>query len=114
MLRLRQVPLGVTTRTRVWLLNDGYDNTELSVRLPSDAATRLCLRVTFPEGCLIGLAKERLPVDFEWCPLRPMCFTVRIDFVDEYGRASGLNVTGGADGCALMHSMFLKVRMHVL
>lgn len=49
-----QVPLGITSTARVWVVNDGYDNAELSVRLPPDTS-RLPVSVAFPEGKLIGV-----------------------------------------------------------
>lgn len=41
---LHQVPLGVTSRARFWLVNESYDNAQLALRLPPDRA-RLPLQV---------------------------------------------------------------------
>jgi hypothetical protein len=91
----------------------GYDNLELStelVRLPPDT-TRLPLRLSFPEGNLIGLAKDKLPVDVVFASTRPLSFTASLDFLDESGRTFSLPVTGAADSCSLTHEPFMQVRL---
>lgn len=104
-----QVPLGVASTRRVYVVNDGYDNLELSVRLPPDSG-RLPVSVSFPEGKLIGLAKERLPLEVRCCASRPLGFTTCVDLLDEDGRAFSLVVTGAADNCSLSHGVFSRVR----
>lgn len=92
-------------------LTGGYDNLELStdrVRLPPDTG-RLPLRISFPEGNLIGLAKDRLPVDVVFASARPLSFTASLDFLDEAGRSFSLPVTGAADSCSLTHEPFMQV-----
>jgi hypothetical protein len=90
------------------VVNDGYDNLELSLRLPPDS-TRLPVAVSFPEGKLIGLAKERLPLDISCCSTKPLSFTTCVDLLDEDGRAFSLTVSGAADSCSLSHGMFTQV-----
>ncbi|KAF6261116.1 hypothetical protein COO60DRAFT_1637017 [Scenedesmus sp. NREL 46B-D3] len=88
----------------------GYDNLELSaerVRLPPDTS-RLPLRLSFPEGNLIGLAKDKLPVDVCFTSGRPLSFTASLDFLDESGRTFSLPVTGSADSCSLTHQPFMQ------
>lgn len=92
----------------MFVINDGFDNLELSVRLPPDSA-RLPVTVSFPEGKLIGLAKERLPVDISCCSSRPLSFTTAVDLMDEDGRAFSLMVTGATDNCSLSHGPFTQV-----
>lgn len=106
---LLQVPLGITSKRRVYVVNDGYDNLELSVRLLPDS-TRLPVTVAFPEGKLIGLAKERLPLDISCCSSKPLSFTTCVDLLDEDGRAFSLTVSGAADSCSLSHGVFMQVR----
>jgi hypothetical protein len=93
----------------------GYDNLELSterVRLPPDT-NRLPLRLSFPEGNLIGLAKDKLPVDVCFSSSRPLSFTAMVDFLDESGRTFSLAVTGAADSCSLTHEPFMQVTLIV-
>jgi hypothetical protein len=102
------VPLGITSKRRIYVVNDGYDNLELSLRLPPDS-TRLPVTVSFPEGKLIGLAKERLPLDISCCSSKPLSFTTYVDLLDEDGRAFSLTVSGAADSCSLSHGAFMQV-----
>jgi hypothetical protein len=104
----QQVPLGIKSTVRVWVVNDGYDNLELTARLPPDTS-RLPITVSFPEGRLIGLAKERLPLDVSCCSSKPLSFTTALDLLDEDGGAFSLAVTGGADSCSLSHGPFMQV-----
>lgn len=105
---LLQVPLGIASVSRVCILNDGYDNLELTVRLPPDSS-HLPISVSFPEGKLIGLAKERLPLEVRCCSSKPLGFTTTVDLLDEDGRAFSLVVTGAADNCSLSHAVFMQV-----
>ncbi|KAF8055917.1 CFAP47 [Scenedesmus sp. PABB004] len=106
---LPTVPLGVTARGRFTIINDGYDNLELTVRLPPDGGWAP-LSLSFPEGNLIGLAKERLPVLVSFVSPRPLGFTAIVDLLDAGGRAFSIAITGGADDCSLSHGPFMAVR----
>jgi hypothetical protein len=57
----------------------------LPTRLPADEA-RQPLKLELPEGNLIGLAKERLPVVVSFASGRPLSFTALVEFLDEVGR----------------------------
>jgi hypothetical protein len=92
----------------VFLVNAGHDNLEVTVRMPPDTA-HLPLTVTFPEGTLIGLAKERLPVDISCCSSRPLSFTTTLDFLNKNGEAFSLAVTAATDSCSLSHVPFMRV-----
>jgi hypothetical protein len=50
--------------------------------LPPDEG-RLPLKLQLPEGNLIGLAKEKLPVVVSFVGTRPLSFTAPLDFLDE-------------------------------
>ncbi|KAI8473771.1 MAG: hypothetical protein J3K34DRAFT_497953 [Monoraphidium minutum] len=104
---LPAVPLGVVSRAVFHVVNDGYDNLELRVRLPADESC-LPLKVELPEGNLIGLARERLPVAVSFSSGRPTCFTAAVEFLDEEGRCFSQAVTGTADNCTLTTQPFLE------
>lgn len=89
-------------------MNDGFTNLELTVRLPPDSS-HLPISVSFPDGKLIGLAKERLPLEVRCCSSRPLSFTTTVDLLDEDGRAFSLVVTGASDNCSLSHAVFMQV-----
>jgi hypothetical protein len=48
--------------TRCGIINKGYDNLETKCRLPVDSS-RIPIQLSFPEGTLLGVAKEQLPVE---------------------------------------------------
>jgi len=56
---LPPVPLGIQSEAFFYIFNKGYDNLELGHRLPADTA-KLPISLEFPEGQIIGLAKEEL------------------------------------------------------
>jgi hypothetical protein len=108
MLHELQVPLNVTSTARFYIINGGYDNLELTTRLPPDSS-HLPIKLAFPEGNLIGLAKERLPIDVSFTSDKPLCCTAVVEFLDEDGRAFGIAITASADRCSLTHQPFIQV-----
>lgn len=103
-----QVPLGVTSRAVFHIINDGYDNLELKVRLPADEH-HLPLQLSFPDGTLIGIAKEKLTVVVSFTAQKPTSFTANVDFLDEDGKRYSLPITGTVDNSMLTLESFLEV-----
>ncbi|GFH14482.1 calponin-homology (CH) domain-containing protein, partial [Haematococcus lacustris] len=101
------VPLGVPSSSTFHILNNGYDNLELRFRLPADES-HLPLRISFPEGNLVGLAKAKLPVVVSFEALKPVSFTASIDFLDEDGKRYSIPVSAAADNCLLTHYSFMQ------
>lgn len=110
---LPPVPLGVTSQAVFHIENDGYDNLELNFRLPIDE-THIPLSIEFPEGNLIGLAKESLPVVVSFSATQPLSFTANLEFFDEEGKRYSLPVTGSTDNCLLTHQEFMQVNLSEL
>lgn len=81
---LPAVPLNVRSTALFFIENDGYDNLELRFRLPADSQN-VPLALEFPEGAMIGIAKERLPVAISFQTDRATSFTANIDFLDQDG-----------------------------
>ena len=73
---------------------------DLHYRLPADES-HVPIRISFPAGNLIGIAKERLPVIVSFSSLKPLSFTANIDFIDKEGKRFSLPVTGTTDNCML-------------
>eukprot|EP00775_Hariotina_reticulata_P012144 gene12144-12282_t len=105
---LPAVPTNVTSTARFHIINGGYDNLELTTRLPPDSS-HLPIRLAFPEGNLIGLAKERLPIDVSFKSDKPLCCTAMVEFLDDDGRAFGIAITASADRCSLTHQSFMQL-----
>ena len=83
------------------------------IRPPPDEQ-HLPLSFEFPEGDLIGIAKEKLPVTVTFTGTRPTSFTANVVFLDEDGKRFSLPITGTTDASVLTVKSFLEVRLHVL
>lgn len=81
----------------------------MQTRLPADEH-HLPLTLAFPEGTLIGIAKERLLVLVACTATRPTSFTANVDFLDDDGKRYSLPVTGTTDASLLSIKPFLDVR----
>jgi hypothetical protein len=80
----------------------------MQVRLPADQQ-HVPLTVDFPEGSLIGVARERLPIVLTFSSQKPCSFTANVEFVDEEGFSYSLPVSASADASLLMLTPFLQV-----
>ena len=83
------------------------------IRPPPDEQ-HLPLSFDFPEGSLVGIAKERLPVNVSFTGSRPTSFTANVVFLDEDGKRFSLPITGTTDASLLTIKSFLDVRTHPL
>ena len=81
-MELPPVPLGVTSKVLFYIQNHGYDNLELKYKLPADTQ-KIPLELNFPEGRMIGIAKQHLPVELCFASEKPMTFTATLEFIDE-------------------------------
>ena len=78
------------------------------IRPPPDEQ-HLPLTFDFPEGSLIGIAKEKLPVNVTFTGSRPTSFTANVVFLDEEGKRFSLPVTGTTDASLLTVKPFMDV-----
>eukprot|EP00798_Chlamydomonas_sp_ICE-L_P015727 gene15727-21848_t len=97
---LPPTPLGITSTATFYILNHGYDNLDLRYRLPADES-HVPMSISFPEGNLIGIAKERLPVTVSFTSNKPLSFTANVDFMDEEGKRFSLPISGTTDNCGI-------------
>lgn len=104
---LAPTPLGVKTTRRFMVVNKGYDNLEISYKLPPDTE-KIPMEVTFPEGMMIGIAKQELPVDVSFVSTKPLSFTASIDFLDDDAKRFPIPVSGTTDNCTLTLEPFIK------
>lgn len=102
------VPLGVTSTTTFSLLNQGYDNLDLQYKLPADSSN-IPLELNFPEGQMIGIAKDKLRVEVSFCSSKAMSFTAQIVFLDEDGNRFPVQVSGVTDNSLLTTYPFYVV-----
>jgi len=59
---------------------------------------------------LIGIAKEKLPVNVSFTGSRPTSFTANVVFLDEEGKRFSLPITGTTDASLLTTKPFMDVR----
>ena len=78
------------------------------IRPPPDEQ-HLPLSFGFPEGSLIGIAKEKLPVTVSFTGSRPTSFTANVVFLDEEGKRFSLPITGTTDASLLTVKPFMDV-----
>ena len=83
------------------------------IRPPPDEQ-HLPLSFDFPEGSLIGIAKEKLPVTVTFTGTRPTSFTANVVFLDEDGKRFSLPITGTTDASVITVSAFLQVLIYVM
>ncbi len=85
----------------------------VQIRPPPDEQ-HLPLTFDFPEGSLIGIAKEKLPVIVSFTGSRPTSFTANVVFLDEEGKRFSLPITGTTDASLLTTKPFMDVRASFL
>ena len=104
---LPPVPLGFKSHATFNILNDGYDNLELRYHLPTDTM-RLPIKIDFPEGQMIGIAKGSLPIEISLQSDVAMSFTGNVEFLDEDGQRYVISVSGTVDNSIISTYDFLK------
>ncbi|QDZ22861.1 hypothetical protein HOP50_09g54090 [Chloropicon primus] len=106
---LPPVPIGFKSHATFNILNDGYDNLELRYHLPTDTE-RLPIKIDFPEGKMIGIAKGSLPVEvsLDSDVSMFMAFTGNIEFLDEDGQRYVIAISGTVDNSIITTYDFLK------
>lgn len=103
------VPLNVPSRVCFHVMNVGYDHLELRYSLPADTA-RCPLQLHFPQGKMVGLAKEKLPVIASFQSAKSLSFTAKIDFLDDDGNRFSVPITGTSDNCILTTYSYVEQR----
>ncbi len=110
---LPTVPVGVPSMATFNILNQGHDDTELTVVLPPDTS-RVPLTVTMPRGSRVGYNIPTLPVTVAFASKKPLSFTAKIEFADSAGRKSAVFVSGTTDTALLTVQPFLMAHHSVL
>ncbi|OQR96965.1 hypothetical protein ACHHYP_12938 [Achlya hypogyna] len=103
---LPPVPLGVASSASFFVTSTGYDNLDLSYRLPIDLG-RVPITVSFPDGKAIGIANPRIQVDVAFCSTKSIAFNAKLEFFDAEGNEFDLAVSGSTDNCVLTNAAFL-------
>jgi hypothetical protein len=102
---LPTVPLNVVSRAKMWIINDGYDNLDLTHKLALNC--QIPLDVEFPKGKNIGMGTDRIPVIVSYSSDKPVSLNTKIDFFDADGSCYSINVIGAADNSLFTNFPFL-------
>ncbi|OQS03556.1 hypothetical protein THRCLA_04122 [Thraustotheca clavata] len=105
---LPPVPLGIASSVSFHVMSTGYDNLDLSYRLPIDLS-RVPISVSFPDGKSIGIANPRIQVDLSFMSSKSIAFNAKLEFFDAEGNQFELPISGSTDNCVLTNAMFLDV-----
>ena len=97
---LPPVPLGHTAKASFYVINEGYDNLQIKSKLPVDTA-RAPLQLSFPEGNLVGISKQKLLVTVSFAAKKPMSFTAKVELLDAEGNRFAIPVTGTTDNTSM-------------
>eukprot|EP00941_MAST-03F_sp_MAST-3F-sp1_P000816 g816.t1 len=104
---LTPVPLGITSKSKFYVKNAGYENLEVKYHLPKDQS-KMPLALEFPEGKQVSKTKASFPVIVSFQSKQPLSFTARIDFLDEEGNRFPIYVTGMTDNSLLSTYQFVQ------
>ncbi len=107
---LPPVPLGIKSKTCFEIINQGYDQLEVSHQLPIDSA-HIPLKISYPDGKQIGLSKARLSIEVSFASRKPMAFTAKIEFMDSGGNRFSIPVSGTSDACLLTTYDFVRANL---
>ena len=126
-LALPPVPLGIGASASFDVLNDGYEELELTCRLPSDVVVAKAadggkskkqdgggpITVQFPEGQRLTTSKAALPAIMNFSSRQPLSFASRLDMLDVEGNRFGVPISGITDNSILTLWPFLLVNRHM-
>lgn len=101
------VPLGITAKATFYVINDGYENVELTSSVPQDAGN-IQLNVSFPDGKQLGVTKQKIAAEVTFVSERPVSFTIPIEFIDLDGKKYTIAVSGTSDNSLLTVFPFIQ------
>uniref|UniRef100_A0A0G4F070 Calponin-homology (CH) domain-containing protein n=1 Tax=Chromera velia CCMP2878 TaxID=1169474 RepID=A0A0G4F070_9ALVE len=104
---LPTVPLNVPSRALFKVYNEGFELLELRTRLPADSQ-KIPLKVEFPEGNVLGSAKERCTVEVSFVSPKPVSFTAKVEILDSEDHAYPICISGTADNSVLTTHGYLE------
>jgi hypothetical protein len=103
---LPTVPLNVVSRAKFWLINDGYDNLDVTHKLPLNCTVPL--DVEFPMGTRIGIGNEKVPVIISYSSDKPISLNTKLEFFDADGSSYSINLIGCSDNSVFTNYPFIK------
>lgn len=104
---LTPVPLGITSISYLDMFNDGYQNSNISLKIPQDIQ-KLGLSVDFKDNTMIGIANPKLGLKISFVSQIPISFTIRLQIEDDYQRTYIVLISGSTDNCILSYAPYLS------
>ena len=102
------VPLNTLAETSFNVINDGYENSNIRCQVIDDVAN-LNLKISFPEGSTVGLTRSKFRCEVGFLYPKPISFSIKMEFLDEYNRSYFITVSGSTDNCLFTnYSYFLR------
>eukprot|EP01107_Rhizomastix_libera_P003880 TRINITY_DN1665_c0_g1_i5.p1 TRINITY_DN1665_c0_g1~~TRINITY_DN1665_c0_g1_i5.p1 ORF type:complete len:1027 (+),score=365.08 TRINITY_DN1665_c0_g1_i5:336-3083(+) len=102
------VPLNITSTMIFNIINLGYDDAEVSVKLPTDRA-HAPFNVKFLEGSHFRSSVIKLPVEISWSSARPFSFSAKMEFTDGIGGKFPIFVSGVSDNSLFTVAPYLAL-----
>ncbi|OHS97910.1 hypothetical protein TRFO_35785 [Tritrichomonas foetus] len=90
------VPLNVKSQMNLFVLNEGFIETELKVKFAVDE-NHFPVKITFPEGQKLEHSSDKLPIIVSFQSPKPMSFSTVIALIDDLGGATTFEVTCTTD-----------------
>lgn len=104
------VPVGTPARALFQIYNSGYENVDLTFKLPTEEGN-IPLELHFPDGISLGVTKSKVPVEAVFCSKKPLSFTAKIDFMDEDGNRFSIPISGTTDNS--LFTIFPFIQRHM-
>lgn len=100
-------PLDIDSKCIFKIYNDGYENLSLDYRV-ADELNKLNLKINFPDGRTMGIAKNRIKVEVVFSSPTPLSFTTKIKFIDDAGIEYTIPVSGTTDNSIFTNFQYMQ------
>ena len=101
------VPLGVESRVRFRIKNDGFENARIEHRFTSEMG-HLNIQVDYLDDHSIGLLKSRLRMEVYFTFNKPISFTGRLSFIDDENNETTIMISGTCENSLMTNYFFFK------
>lgn len=104
------VPIGLQSKVMFQIINSGYENVDLTIKLPTEEGD-IPLELNFPDGISLGVTKAKIYVEAVFTSKRPLSFTAKIDFLDGDGNRFSIPISGTTDNS--LFTIFPFIQRHM-
>jgi len=97
------VPLDVESKCFFRVINDGYNTVTLKALVTDES---IPIKLNFFQGNRLGKKMTKMKVEVTFTSKKPVSFTTRIDFEDDYDTTFSIYCSGTADNCLLTNWLY--------